>query len=56
MREIALWLWTILPADIEYHCLSEATDILEALVVSEEVLILFLLHPALSSVACLRHH
>lgn len=41
MREIALWLWAILLADVVYHCLSEATDILEALVVSEEALNLF---------------
>jgi hypothetical protein len=32
-------------ADVEYHCLSEATDTFEALVVSEEILI-FLLRPA----------
>lgn len=35
MREIALRFRAILLADIEYHCLFEATDVLEALVCTE---------------------
>jgi hypothetical protein len=33
MREIAFWLWAILLADIERHCVLGATDVLEVLVV-----------------------
>jgi len=42
MREIALWFWTILLANVEHHCLFEVKGKLEALVV-KKIAILFLL-------------